>query len=647
MKQSPRSKPSILLLTLAALFFLLAPMPDKLAAQQKQQQRGRNRTAQRRPATENNDAEKKARRAEAIALLRETAARARSFDDLFYRARIQALAADALWSYDEADARSIFRRAWEAARASDKAAQEEVVGTTITEARDEVLVKAAARDTRLAEIFLKDLLAADKAEEQSESQSQSSRSTPWHELGADDAERLGFAYDLLKNNESNSAAQMAAPLVNRGVSADLIEFIIRLREQNPAAADRLYGLLLAQARTDPGADANSVLLLSSPVISPELLVVVDERGSLQFRPLPPKVVEKTKAPPPLAGAVRNAFYQTAAILLLRPIATRSSSSGNERDAQTQHAFALYLALGRLLPFFESEAAQYAPELRARENALASEMETSRRDMLASHFDLRRVTPEGTGGDPLRVSFEQLARARNDAERDRIRLSIVRAAAGKRLWDRARRAAGEIENAESRRAALSFIYVSQIGDLARTYADDEENDYESIVKFLNGADVPPLASAWGYAEAAIIAARGKDKRPALELLDEAERYAARVEMRTRQRVAAYVIVAGAAARLDSARAWALLSEVVKAANAVEDFTGEELSVEITATETSTADALDSFGVTSEAFRFDKIFATMAQLDLLKTLSDARALEGDVPQAFAYIAIARAVLDNKQG
>ncbi|MBA3766427.1 MAG: hypothetical protein H0W99_05455, partial [Acidobacteria bacterium] len=219
MNQSPRSKRSILLLALAALFFLLALAPHHPAAQQ--QQRGRNRTAQRRPATENKDAEK-ARRAEAIALLRETAERARSFDDLFYRARIQALAADALWSYDEEHARSIFRRAWEAARASDKAEQEEVVGTTITEARDEVLLKAAARDTRLAEVFLKDLLDADKAEEESAAQAQRARPTPWRGLDAADAERLEIAYDLLKNNESNSAAQMASPLVNRGVSADFI-----------------------------------------------------------------------------------------------------------------------------------------------------------------------------------------------------------------------------------------------------------------------------------------------------------------------------------------------------------------------------------------------------------------------------------------
>ena len=85
---------------------------------------------------------------------------------MFYPA-VQMLAADALWTHDSGQARTIFRRAWEAATASDKADREETARETgalpgatpkITEARDEVLAKAARRDARLAEIFLRDLL---------------------------------------------------------------------------------------------------------------------------------------------------------------------------------------------------------------------------------------------------------------------------------------------------------------------------------------------------------------------------------------------------------------------------------------------------------------------------------------------------------
>ncbi|HEV2915424.1 MAG TPA: hypothetical protein VGX92_19245 [Pyrinomonadaceae bacterium] len=656
MKQSPRSNALAVSLILSAflplLLLLLAPH-DGFAQQPQQQQRGRKRAEQSRLDKENKESKEskdaeRARRLEAVALLNETADRARSLDDLFYRARIQLLAADALWDSDKERAQSIFRRAWEAAAASDKAEQEELAregGAAtnetkpfVTEARDEVLLKAAARDPLLAEAFLKDLLKEREAEKSS-SPSEASARTPWRELSAIDGERLGYALDLLERGESNSAAQFAAPLVNRGVSADLVALIIRLREQNPAAADRLYGLLLAQARTDTSADANSVLLLSSPIISPELLVVVDERGSLQFRPLPPAVEETVKAPP-VAPALRSAFYQTAAAILLRPVAPRAV------DARAQQPLALYMALGRLLPYFEREAAEFAPELRARVDALAGELEQGRRDALAAHFELERVTPE-RAGDPLRASFEQLARAGSETERDRVRLSIVRVAARKRLWDRARRTAAEIENAASRRAALTFVAVSQVADLAHTYADDVENDYESIVNFLQGADIPALASVWGYAEAAAIAARRKDSRAALGLLDEAERHAGRVDARTRQRVAAYAMVAGVAARLDPERAWSLLYEAVKAANTVEDFSGDEVSLDITATDDATGDAPDSFSVKGETFRLDLIFATMARLDWTKALSDARALEGRVPQALVFIAMARAALYKKQG
>lgn len=658
MKQSPRQKHLSLLLFLAAL----ALLSDTISAQP----RGRNRTAPppRSSSTQKTDAaskeaaeqqqrqqQEKARRTEAIALLNETAERARLFDDLFYRARAQALVADALWNADEARARVIFRRAWEAAVASDKADREEAANASgaasvtlqplITEARDEVLLKAAARDTSLAEAFLKDLtqeMAGDKSKAQD--QPAPAGRSPWHELSGMDAERLAYAFELLGQGASNSAARLAAPLVSRGTSADIVAFIIRLGEQAPADAETIYRGLLAQALTDSSADANSVLLLSAPVISPDQLVVVDEGGSLQVRPLPRADREATLWPP-VSGPLSKAFYQTAAALLLRPITPRSTDG---TQTQTQ-AFALYLALGRLLPFFEREAAQYAPELRARANALAGELDAARREQLASHFD---PTPVRQRNDPLRSSFEQLAHATSAPERDPILIRIVRAAVRNRLWDRARRAAAEIDNQDVRRAALSFIAVSQISDLARTYADDEEHDYESIIKFLNGADVPPLAHAWGFTEAALVASRREDARPALIILDEAERYAARVEAKTRQRIAAYAVVTGAAARLDPPRAWRLLSEVVKATNAVEDFTGDEISLDIraTAVEQGNATADDQFSVTSEAFRFDGIFATMARLDMIKTVAEARSLEGRVPQAFAYIAIARAVLDKKQ-
>ncbi|HYE66278.1 MAG TPA: hypothetical protein VD966_11895 [Pyrinomonadaceae bacterium] len=605
------------------------------------QQRGRPRP----PAAKNEEATD-ARREQAIALLNETADAARSFDDLFYGARIQTLAADALWPFDQQRARVIFRRAWEAATASDRAEQEEASresgervdasGASFTESRDEVLAKAAARDAQLAEAFLRDLLDEKSHENGATRNERPARRTPWRELSAGGVRRLALARELLERGEYARAHEIAAPLINEGVSGDLIALILQLRVHKPAEADTLYLRLLERTLADAQADANDVLLLSSVLISPGLLVVVDEHGALQFRP---SVHRSASVGPRWANvpqAVRNAFFNVAARVLL------SSFGPSAGAGATQKLIASYFAIGRLLPLFEREAAQYASELRVRLGALANEIESSRRDLLSSKLDLYSLT-SGRAGDPLRPQVEQLARARSAAERDQLSLAIVKTAARNRLWDRARRAAASVEDLEARRAALSFIAVSQIADISRAYADDKEDDYESVVRFVSGADVPPLASAWGFAQAALIAARKKERQRVRELLNEAERHAARVDHGTPQRIAAYAVVTGAAARLERRRAWELLSQLVRATNAVEDYAGGEISLEIAARENSTEGASDHFSVTAEAFRLDVVFAKMARLDFAKALAEARSLEGDVPKAIASLAIARTVLE----
>jgi hypothetical protein len=589
-------------------------------------------------------------------LLVETADRARTFDDLFYRARIQALAADALWPHDRQQAQAIFRRAWEAAAASDKADREEAAreagslpGATPmpTEARDEVLKMAAKREARLAELFLRDL-ARDKDAEAA-SRSETPR-TAWRELSASGARRLALAHELLAAGEVRRAVEVAAPLVGEGVSAALIAFILRLRPHSLSDADAFYLQMLGRAAADPRTDANAVLLLSSPIQWPTLLVVVDEFGSLQFRVLPPTPRDSAvgtfpaNMPEVVTSKARTAFYNLAASVLARPLPPR--------DALTmQDLVARFYALGRLLPYFDEPGAPYAasaPMLRARHSELFNELEASRREQMSSQFGLNSLSPAGYV-DPLRTQAAELAQAADAADRERIALSMVRTATRYKYWDRARRAAAEIGNEGLRKSALSFIQVHQIKDILHAYEDQQEDDFESVASFVRESDVPPFAKAWGLTQAAVIAARKKDSRAsqtAAELINEAETSAARAGVGTLERVAAYGILVTATAPRDAQRAWGLLREFVKAANAVEDFTGDDLSLDLTAGENPPGEAMEQFSIEAEIFRLDGIFATMAHLDFNKALTEARALDGEVPRAFATIAGARATLE-KQG
>ena len=255
------------------------------------------------------------------------------------------------------------------------------------------------------------------------------------------------------------------------------------------------------------------------------------------------------------------------------------------------------------------------------------------------------------GDPLRSQADELAHATDPQERASLALAMARAAVRHRLWDRARRAAAEIEDEAVRARVLSFIQVHQIKDITRAYEDDKEDDSESVAKFSRGADVPPFAKAWGLAQAAVIAARKKKpseqvKQTVAELIDEAEGFASRVGQGTRERVAAYGVVTMSAARVDTERAWGLLSKTVEAANSVEDFTGDDSSFDVAGDADATLPAAEEFSVEAEVFRLDQIFATMAHLDFDKALAEARALKGDEPQAFATIAVAKSRIQNSE-
>jgi hypothetical protein len=600
--------------------------------------------------TQNKNAER-ARRAQAVTLLVETADKARLFDDLFYRARIQALAADALWPHDERQARAIFRRAWEAATASDKAENEEAARETdihpatsenVTDARDEVLRKAALHDARLAEIFLHDLLG--EKDGASVDRNEATHRNARGGLSANGERRLALADEMLGAGETRRAVEIIAPTINEGVSPVLIAFIVHLRERSITDADTLYLRLIEHAAADPQTDANEVLLLSTPVVSPRLLVVVDEFGALQFSVLSlPSANAVTQQP--VNERAQIAFYNLAASVLSRPLTQRDG------PLTMQELMARFYTTGRLLPFFENSSARYsayAPALRARHSELFNEIEASRREQVSSQFGVDSLTPAGFV-DPLRSQADRLSRATDPAERERIAIIMVRTAVRNKYWDRARRAAAEIEDVERRRAALTFIQVQQIKDINAAYADEKEDDFESVVKFVREADVPPFARAWGLAQASVIAARKRNAQTTQTiagLINEAESYAARVPQGTPERVAAYAAVTTAAARVDAARAWSLLRELVKAANSVEDFTGEEASFELGADESLSNETSTRFSVESEAFRLDGIFATMARLDFDKALAESRALDGDVPQAFATIAVARTGLNEQK-
>src|SRR5215831_12521356 len=303
----------------------------------------------------NRNSELAIKRQAAMSLLVTLASEARDFRDEPLRARTLARVADALWESDTEQSRSLFRKAWDAAETADKEAtqrlQEDIAQqkaktggyavSSPTSVRREVLRLAAQRDHALGEELIKKL----EADKQREAE-QASRNLKPDRFRLSDLllQRLNLAQDLLDMGNIDLATQFADPTL-RSITMQTLNFLSNLREKNANAADERYAAMLAYAANDPQSDANTVSLLSSYIFSPHFFVVfrgVDSTSTSQY--------SNNITPPGVGPELRTAFFQSAALILSRPLPPP------ELDTSTAGVGGKYLVIKRLLPMFE----QYAP-----------------------------------------------------------------------------------------------------------------------------------------------------------------------------------------------------------------------------------------------------------------------------------------------
>jgi hypothetical protein len=580
---------------------------------------------------------------EAVAALREVEEAARSFDDLYAKVTTQADVADALWPYDEQAARAILRRAWEAVTVpgmSEKVrgfvpseTPGDGGGDELTTARRLVVEAAAKHDRSLADTLMREFerLLAAEAEGQREDKEREGESPPDsaqaqrydRDLSAAGWQRLFIARGLANAGEYRRAAETAAPLVAEGACPALLDFILELLPHDEQDARNLYLRLLERTRADAGADANDVLLLSAPVVSPGLRVFIGDGGVslMHYRAVA------------LPVAVRGAFFDTAAAILLRAPAM----GGNK---------ALYFAVGHLLPFFERESQQYAPALHARLATLAADVAPASRESLGEMMGVTNSQPKNPL-DPLAPLLSQLssklAETKDVKARDDARINVVLAATRHALWERARTVAAEVEGAEARQYARLVIAVRQVFEIARAFGD-ESDDPRSAADFVRGADVPPGVRAAGLALSAELAAPRGKRESADALLGEAEGLAAQTDP-GEERATTLALVTLSALHVRSPLVWELLPKVTSAANESDDLFYGALSLHFGMEGLIESGQLPhAFDAPEPPVSLLEIFAAAARLDAVRVLKQARELEDKQLRADAMLAAARASLEK---
>lgn len=576
------------------------------------------------------DLELKERRSKARALLISLSSDARTFNDQTLRARSLARIADALWQVDAEQGRLLFRKAWEAAEVadqeSDRKLQEEISrqksrtggGYAINlppNIRREVLRLAARHDRALGEELL-DKLNAQKVE------TANSAGTSPYQLPEVLSQRLSVAIELLRAGEVERALQFAEPVL-AVVSVQSIMFLSDLREKNPAAADSRYAAMLASAANNPQSDANTVSLLSSYIFTPYMTVIFTGNGTSTSQR------SENVTPADVSPELRNAFFQTAANILLRPLAPPGQDQG---PAGVEGK---YLALKRMLPFFEQAAhPEMVESLRANLNALSALVPegTRRRD---DEWMSRGVKPDKPAEDREQSILDRIDRAKTSADRDLLYIQLAFMATEKGQM-RARDFAGKIEDSELRKQLLAYIDPT----LAKHFVKKKETD--QAFDMVQKGELTHIQKVWVLTECARILAK-TDQQKASELVEAAANEARRIDVSDPALPQGLIAVANALKVVDASRVWDATFDAVKAANSAERFTGED-GLMILKFQSKGQSSVHTSTVAE--FDLDGIFRELANEDYDRAVELARGFQAEGPRAVATIAIARAVLEAKK-
>jgi hypothetical protein len=572
------------------------------------------------------------RRAKARALLVALSSDARTFRDETLRARSLARIADALWQVDAEQGRLLFRKAWDAAEVadseSDKKLQEEIrqqksrTGSYAVNSppniRRDVLRLAAKHDRALGEEFLEKL----RVQKLEAANSATEKPNP-NRLSEAMSQRLSVARELLQNGEFERAVQFAEPVLAL-VTTESMNFLSYLREKNATVADNRYAALLASSTNNPQADANTVSLLSSYIFTPHLYMTFSGTSTSSSQSA------STITPAAVSPELKNAFFQAAAAILLRPL-----PQPGQPDQSSAGLDGKYLVIKRLLPFFEQSAPQAMVEsLRGHMSALNTIISDGARRYDEDALN-RGVKAEKPAADREQSLLDRIDRAKTSDERDSLYVQLANFAI--RQGDmRARDYISKVENTELRKQAQGYVD----GSLAVYFV--EKKQPEQALELVHKGELTQSIKTWVLAQSAKLLVK-TDRDKALEVVEEAANEARRIDVSDANLPRALVGVANALKVIDPSRVWDATFDAVKAANSAEGFTGEDGEIVLTfqskgQSSVHTNDVPD--------FDLEGIFKDLALQDYDRAVELARGFQGEGPRAVATIAIARAILEPKR-
>ncbi len=152
----------------------------------------------------------------------------------------------------------------------------------------------------------------------------------------------------------------------------------------------------------------------------------------------------------------------------------------------------------------------------------------------------------------------------------------------------------------------------------------------------------MQRAWGLTEVGRLLAKSEPDRAA-EILDLAGAEARRIDQSSPDRVRTLVAIVTQFQKVDSARAWEMMGEVIKASNSLSEFTGEDGELTMIVAFKSGGAMTNNFNV--DSFNLNGLFTALAMEDFNRAADLPKGFTGESPRAIATLAVARTVLTKK--
>lgn len=298
----------------------------------------------------------------------------------------------------------------------------------------------------------------------------------------------------------------------------------------------------------------------------------------------------------------------------------------------------YLIARRLFPLFQ----QYAPDLVGALNAhlaamgpeAAEAVSRAGERILNRGFDSNSAGATEGRNDVEADLKDLLERATNTLERDRAH-SFAAMQLAREGDARAYDFVEKVEDTETRKSVRKMVDYGYMGGLLEKKKTDE------LIALVLKSELTHALRANYLVRAAELIVK-TDRVRALEVLEKALEEAQRIAAATTERAYVFVSLLAAFTKLDRARTWDLAREVIQTANNVADFTGENSQINWTIEGKISARLGTALAGSAD---LPLAFAAMADDDFYQAVDVTRTIKGDAPRALATLAVARAVLQER--